>query len=446
MKNTKSFQREFICLAVPVALQGLLQSSFSMVDQILVGQLGEVAIAGIGLAGRFLSIYSVLLSAIAAVAGIMLAQYLGKRDEQEIGRSFYLNLGFGLGLSVIFLVICEVLPGKIMGLYTMDSDVCDAAAVYLMITAIGCLPRACSLLYAALLRCMGHATIPLYATGCNAVLDTGLSYILIFGKFGLPRLGIAGVAAATVAAQIVECLVIFLFYRSVKRKEALTLVFTLSMNSEKWRQYAGILAPILVCELFWSLGENVYGIIYGHIGTASCAAMTLIGPIVSLFMGLMGGVAQAAGILTGKRLGAGEYDLAYAEAKKMCRYGIYGSLLLSLAVVLTSRIYVSVFKVEEAVRNMACQLLFVFALFAPVKVENMILGGGIVRSGGKTQYIMYVDLIGTWLFGVPLGLIAAFGLHLPIALVYGMLSLEECVRLGITIFIFRRKGWMQDLS
>ena len=112
----------------------------------------------------------------------MLAQYLGKRDEQEIGRSFYLNLGFGLGLSVIFLVICEVLPGKIMGLYTMDSDVCDAAAVYLMITAIGCLPRACSLLYAALLRCMGHATIPLYATGCNAVLDTGLSYILIFGK------------------------------------------------------------------------------------------------------------------------------------------------------------------------------------------------------------------------------------------------------------------------
>ena len=76
----------------------------------------------------------------------------------------------------------------------------------------------------------------------------------------------------------------------------------------------------------------------------------------------------------------------------------------------------------------------------------MILGGGIVRSGGKTQYIMYVDLIGTWIFGVPLGLIAAFGLHLPIALVYGMLSLEECVRLGITIFIFRRKGWMQDLS
>ena len=446
MKQSGSFHREFIRLAVPVALQGLLQSSFSMVDQILVGQLGEVAIAGIGLAGRFMSLYSVLLSAIAAVAGIMLAQYMGKQDDRETGRSFYLNLCFGVGLSILFLMICEVWPGKVMALYTMDEDVRDAAALYLVITGIGCLPRAFSLLYATLLRCMGYAAVPLYATGCNAVLDTVLSYLLIFGKCGFPQMGVAGAAAATVAAQTVECLIIFFFYRRVKNKEEICLTFTLSMNAEKWKQYAGILAQILVCEFFWSLGENVYGIIYGHIGTKACAAMTLIGPVVTLFMGLMGGVAQAAGILTGKRLGSGEYDLAYGEAKRMCQYGLAGSLLLSLAVVLTSNVYVSVFQVEDIVREMACQLLFVFAVFAPVKVENMILGGGIVRSGGKTRYIMYVDLIGTWIFGVPLGLTAAFGLHLEIAPVYFLLSLEECVRLLITIFVFRKRSWMQELS
>ena len=113
---------------------------------------------------------------------------------------------------------------------------------------------------------------------------------------------------------------------------------------------------------------------------------------------------------------------------------------------MTSNVYVSVFQVEDIVREMACQLLFVFAVFAPVKVENMILGGGIVRSGGKTRYIMYVDLIGTWIFGVPLGLTAAFGLHLEIAPVYFLLSLEECVRLLITIFVFRKRSWMQELS
>ena len=165
MKQSDSFHREFLYLAVPVALQGLLQSSFSMVDQILVGQLGEVAIAGIGLAGRFMSLYSVLLSAIAAVAGIMLSQYMGKQDDREAGRSFYLNLCFGVGLSVVFLMICEVWSGKVMELYTLDTAVRDAAALYLMIIGIGCLPRALSLLYATLLRCMGHAAIPLSATG-----------------------------------------------------------------------------------------------------------------------------------------------------------------------------------------------------------------------------------------------------------------------------------------
>lgn len=446
MKSKNEFRREFIRLAVPVALQGLLQSSFSMVDQILVGQLGEVAIAGIGLAGRFASLYSVLLSAIAAVAGIMLAQYLGKEDEREVGRSFYLNLCFALGLAVLFLGICMGVPQAVMGIYTMDKRTRDAAALYLMIIGAGFLPRAVSLLYATLLRCRGYASAPLYATGCNAVLDTELSYVLIFGKFGLPCMGVAGAAAATVAAQVVECLVILLFYRHMQRKEVLRMPFSLAMGRERWRQYGSILAPILVCEFFWSLGENVYGAVYGHIGTDACAAMTLIGPVVTLFMGLMGGVSQAAGILTGKRLGAREYDAAYAQAKHMFWYGVWGSAALSLAVVLTRDVYVSIFQVEDAVKDMAGQLLLVFAVFAPVKVENMILGGGIVRSGGKTGYIMMVDLIGTWVFGVPLALLSAFAFRLPIAPVYFCLSLEECVRLAVTVYIFRKKVWMQGLS
>lgn len=445
MNRNTEFRREFMSLAVPVALQGLLQSSFSMVDQIMVGQLGEAAIAGIGLAGRFSSLYSVLLSAVATVAGIMLAQYVGKEDEREAGRSFYLNLCFGLGLAVLFLGICTGIPGTVMGMYTMDADTRDAAAVYLMIISLGFLPRAFSLLYATLLRCRGYASVPLYATGCNAVLDTALSYILIFGKLGFPRMEVAGAAAATAAAQVVECLVIVLFYQRIKRQKSLSMPFSLAMTGQKWRQYGSILAPILVCEFFWSLGENVYGAVYGHIGTKACAAMTLIGPVVTLFMGLMGGVSQAAGILTGKRLGAGQKEQAYGEAKRMVRYGLGGSLILSLAVVLMRPVYVRIFQVDDVVRAMASQLLLVFALYAPVKVENMVLGGGIVRSGGKTRYIMMVDLIGTWGFGVPLGLISAFVLKLPIALVYAVLSLEECVRLAITVYIFRKKTWMQEL-
>ena len=445
MSISKSFQREFITIAFPVALQGLLQSSFSIVDQVMVGQLGEVSIAGIGLAGKFASLYSVLLSAVAAAAGILLAQYIGKQDEREAGRSFYLNLFLAAGLAVLFSGLCLAFPQQIMGIYTADPDTREAAALYLSIVAIGFVPRAVSLLCATLLRCMNYASVPLYATAVNAVLDTAFSYALIFGKLGLPRMGIAGAAAATVFAQATEFFVTWGYCLWLRHKGKWKIPFLLGMEKEQWKRYAGILMPILVCEFFWSLGENVYGMIYGRLGTKPCAAMTLTGPIVMLFMGLMGGVSQAAGILTGKRLGAKEYDPAYREAKKMMWYGLAGSGVLAVLLLVTGRYYVSIFAVDDEVRRTALGLLAVFAVIAPVKVQNMILGGGVIRSGGKTKYIMAIDLIGTWGFGVPLGLVSAFVLKLSIVPVYLILSLEECVRLAITAVVFQRKKWMRGL-
>lgn len=211
-------------------------------------------------------------------------------------------------------------------------------------------------------------------------------------------------------------------------------------------QYLGILAPILVCEFMWSLGENVYAAIYGNIGTDACAAMTMTGPIQGLMIGALSGLAQAAGILIGKSLGNEEYDKAYKDSKRLMWYGLAGSLVLPVALVLLGQFYVRIYNVEPQVRTMAYQLLVVFAIVSPVKVQNMILGGGIIRSGGKTQYVMWVDLIGTWIFGVPLGLLSAFVFDLPITYVYFILSMEEVVRLLISVVIFRKKRWMRTLE
>ena len=211
-------------------------------------------------------------------------------------------------------------------------------------------------------------------------------------------------------------------------------------------QYLGILAPILVCEFMWSLGENVYAAIYGNIGTDACAAMTMTGPIQGLMIGALSGLAQAAGILIGKSLGNEEYDKAYKDSKRLMWYGLAGSLVLSVALVLLGKFYVRIYNVEPQVRTMAYQLLVVFAIVSPVKVQNMILGGGIIRSRGKTQYVMWVDLIGTWIFGVPLGLLSAFVFDLPITYVYFILSMEEVVRLLISVVIFRKKRWMRTLE
>ena len=150
--------------------------------------------------------------------------------------------------------------------------------------------------------------------------------------------------------------------------------------------------------------------------------------------------------MIGRRLGANEYEQAYQESKKLVWYGLAGSLILSALLIGLRSAYVPLYKVEPGVQAAADKLLLAFAVLAPVKVANMILGGGVVRSGGKTACIMVIDLVGTWLVGVPLGLMTAFLFHLPAEWVYFILSQEELVRLGMTLIVFRRKGWMNRLS
>lgn len=434
-------------LAIPVALQSMLQSSFSIVDQIMIGQLGSVSIAGVGMAGKFASIFSVVVAAVGAVAGIMISQYLGQRNDREIRRSFYLNLLLAIGIAVCFTVPCLCFSEQIMGLYTKEPGTLKAAAQYLALMAGTFLPMAGATLLSTLFRCMERAGLPLYASIASALLNTVLNYILIFGKCGFEPMGAQGAAIATVIAQYANFLLMLLMLKGraslLKKKEAEEDADDAHFD---WKQYGAMLMPILVCEVAWSIGENVYAAIYGHIGTDASAAMTLINPVQGLLIGALCGLSQAAGVIVGKKLGNREYEEAYAASKKLILYGAAGAVLLSAVVLVAAPLYVEIYQVEEHVKLLTRQILTVYALVAPFKVLNMILGGGIIRSGGKTGYVMAIDMLGTWGFGVPLGLLAAFVLKLSIPYVYLLLSLEEGIRFGISMIVFQRKKWMKSLS
>ena len=280
MQEEKRFFRTVCTLAIPAALQSLLQSSFSLVDQIMIGQLGAVSVAAVGLAGKFASIYAVVIAAIGAVAGIMISQYLGQNARAEVRRSFFTNLWLGFGLAGAFTALCLLCPGAIMRAYTADVQTLQTAA----------------------------------------------------------------------------------------------------------------------------------------------------------------------GVIVGKRLGSGDEDAAYAAGRRLLVYGAAGAALLSVLVVLLSGVYVEIYQVEDGVKRLTRQILTAYALVAPCKVLNMILGGGILRSGGRTAYVMAIDLVGTWGFGVPAGLVTAFVFALPVPYVYFALSLEECLRFGISLAVFRRRRWMRRLS
>lgn len=446
MSKNNSFFKSVCAIAVPVTLQSMLQSSFSIIDQIMIGQLGSVSVAGVGLAGKFASIYSVIVSAVGAVAGIMISQYVGQKNKYEVRRSFYLNILLGLGIAAAFTVLCVLFPSQIMGLYTKDADTQAAAANYLMFISGTFIPMAGATLMSTLLRCTDKPRLPLYASIASALLNTGLNYILIFGKLGFEPMGVEGAAIATVISQIANFVLMILLMP--KKDSALKRSAASDEKAVKFNlgQYAAMLLPILVCEVVWSLGENVYAAIYGHMGTDSSAAMTLINPIQGLVIGALCGLSQAASVIIGKKLGKGEYDDAYVSSKKLMLYGAIGAVILSVIVALTASFYVEIYQVEEYIKQLTVQILFAYALVAPFKVLNMILGGGIIRSGGRTKYVMFIDMIGTWGFGVPLGLLSAFVFNLSIPFVYFILSLEECVRFAISLGVFRKKKWMRKLE
>lgn len=441
----KTFYQNLWSIALPVTLQSLLQSSFSMIDQVMIGQLGEVSIAGIGLGGKFASMYSVVLGAIAAAAGIMTAQYIGQENDDDLQKSFSVNFLAAVLLATLFMALGVLIPDRLMGLYTTDTATIACAAEYLRVYAAAFIPMAAVSLLSVLLRCMDAAALPLVvsfaAVGCN----TGLNYLLIFGKCGFPALGVRGAAIASVISQAGAFVLLIIFFVRVMKNKGRVLHFDIGMDRAHRIQYVGILLPILACEFLWSLGENVYAGIYGHMGTDACAAMTMTGSVQGLMIGALSGVSQAAGIMIGKQLGNQDDAGAYRDSKRFMVCGVIGSMILSAALILLAPAYVSIYQVEPQVRELTRQILVAFAVISPVKVQNMILGGGIIRSGGKTKYIMCVDFIGTWLFGVPLGLLAAFVCKLPIPLVYFILSLEEVVRLRISLILFRKRVWMEQL-
>lgn len=446
MRQT-SFLRTVAGIALPVGLQSMLQSSFSMIDQLMVGQLGSTAVAAIEVASRPAFIYSVSVGAVASAAGIMISQYLGMKDGKMADRSLSVNLAVAAALAGAFMAVCLLFPEQIIRIFIKDDPaVLSPGKDYLLRIAWTYLPLGLASILSVMIRCMERAVWPLAAGVASAAVNTFLNYALIFGRFGFPAMGVAGAAAASVISQVVNLLLILAMFCRIRAEKHMILHFSLALGAAGWRQYLRMLLPILINEFFWSVGQNVNTFIYGHIGTGDLAAMSMTGPIQGLFTGAMSGVSQAAGILVGKRLGAREYEAAYRESKQLMRYGLAGSLVLSLVLICLRGPYVLLYRVEPETQATAGLLLFVFAVLAPVKVANMILGGGIVRSGGKTGFVLAIEMSATWLVGAPLGLVTAFEFHLPIHWVYFILSQEELVRLLLTALLFRSRKWMTSLS
>lgn len=437
----KSFFNKSMKIAVPVALQAMLQSSFSMIDQVMVGQLGKTQIAAVEIGGKPGFVFTFVMGAVATVAGIQVSQYIGKKDEKSVSVSMSLNMCVMLMIALATTFLCLLMPTTLASVFCDDSAVITQAKGYIRLVALAYPLAGLSSILAVQVRCLDHAKYPLYASGISAIINTALNWIFIFGKMGVPAMGVKGAALASVISKAVELIIMVVIFKKLCKFR-----FDIRMDRAGYVQYLVILVPIVLNELLWTMGQNVNTFIYGHMGTNELAGMSLTGPVQGLLIGALSGLSQAAGILIGKRLGEKKYEKAYNESVKLCIYGLVGSIVLSLILLSVRKFYTGFYNVGNDVRNVGAGLLFAFAILAPVKVANMILGGGIIRSGGRTKYIMIIDILGTWMVGVPLGLYTGLVLKLPIVWVYFILSQEEVVRLIISIYMFRGRKWMNTIN
>ena len=446
MFKDKAFRSDIVRIALPITLQSVIMSLLAMTDQLMVGQLGEVAIASVGISAKLTSIVSVVLAGLASGISIYCAQYWGKGDTLRIRHL----LGFGLGVGLLFAgglaLVVGTMPQLAMSPFTTDARVLSEGAIFVQLLALSYLPSMLTMLYSSVLRSTGEVKLPMYASTSAVVINVVLNYLLIFGHFGCPKLGLMGAAIATCIARCIEfsiILVVIYWRRHVAAVTRLADLF--GMERGLLGRFFATSLPIVLTELLWVLGESGYAVVYGRMGTDELAAMTMTYPLQGLAIGLLSGLAGAASVLIGNRLGAGNFDGAIDYAGKLIRIGVLCSLVIGGAVALVCPYYVALYNTPAHVQHMGQLCVLVFCGFLWVKVANMIVAGGVLNSGGDSKFVFGMESMATWLIGVPSGFVMAFYFELPIYWVYLVLSFEELVRLIVGYARVRSKKWVRSL-
>ena len=433
-------------LALPIALQSFIMSSLNMVGTMMVGQLGETMVAAVGVANQIFFLMNLLVFGVVSGAAIFTAQFWGKRDITNIRKVLSLSIVLAVAGALIFFVFAEVFPDFILSIYSEDPAVVQAGSEYLRIMAISFVFFAITASYGTVLRSTGDVRTPQLVSIGALSLNTLLSYLLIFGKLGLPELGIRGAGVGIVVARVVECLA--LLYITYRRNlpAAVRLQDVRSVDLRFVKQVLKPVLPVTVNELLWAFGATAYSVIYARIGTDAMAAVSIAGSIDQMALVLFFGISHACAILVGNRIGAGDQDKAFRYAVRSLGLGVGLAVVMGGIVLLVSRPVLTLYKVSPDVLAQTQRLLTVIAFFLWLRISNLIYYVGIFRSGGDTRFAFIFDVGTIWLVGVPMAALAAFVLHLPVHWVYLFVMSDELTKSTAGLIRLISRKWIHDLT
>lgn len=444
-KKDKEFYRRLFIIALPIAMQSLITSSLNMLDTMMIGKVGELELASVGIANQYYFLYSLLTNALAIGSGVLIAQLWGKKDTVNIKRTLSKSLFYNVVLTIGFMILGLLLPGKIMSLFSSDTAVIEIGIDYLKIVVISYLFTSITFTFASGLRSVGNTKLPMWGSFIGLIVNGVLNIVLIFGLFGAPKMGIKGAALATLIARIVEFIIVVgVVYSKIdvlklKFKDMLQLPESLSATLNK------VTLPIFLNEACWAFGNITYTAIYARIGTSAAASIQICSTVMNLFMIVTFGLANAAVVIIGNEIGANREEEAISASKKISSLSIKISIILAVILGLCATSIVSFFNVSDEVKMASQYILYIYALILIFKIYNTVMIIGILRGGGDTTYGSILQAFTLWLIGIPLAALAAFLLELPVYYVVMFAMVEEIVKLFIMMNRFKSFKWIKNM-
>lgn len=437
--------RKLLSVSTPIALQGVVSATLGFVDNLMVGALGESELAAVGIATQIFFVHYLVMVGFSGGTATFFAQFFGTKDYTNIRRCLGFLISTTMAVSVIFFVPTCFFPEKVASIFTDKPEIIELAASYIKIGSFTLFMLAFSVPIEFVLKATQQTKIPMVVSTVVFSTNTFLNFVLIFGNFGAPKLGVAGAATATLIARFAE---IFInLYVIILRKNVVHGPFIefISFDRNLAKKIMKNAIPTVANETLWSLGQTMYVVAFARTGVTEYAAYQAAAAVQSIFTFVGFSVGDAALILIGEKLGQGDKDEAFYMSKKIVKAGILVGTVLGLLMIVTSGPLMSLFNISSLGRSYGTKILIVYGITTWLSLYTGIHTTGTLRGGGDTTFAAINEILCVWLIAVPLAFLGALWLKLPIFWVVLIVRFEDVVKGIVLTKRFLSKKWMNNM-
>lgn len=450
--SDKEFYKRVFVLALPIALQSLVSIGVNMLDNIMVGRLGETELSAVSLANQFVSIYHIFCMGIGMGASVLVSRYWGMREKEPekageaLKKTICIMVRITVLLALLFAAATLLFPRQIMQMYAEGEGILSQGVVYLKYSIVTYFFLGLSLVCTIVLRSVGQVRIPLYVSVGAFFVNLAANYALIFGKFGLPRLGVAGAALGTLIARLFETFIICGYLFFIDKKIGFRLKHLGMRTGNLLREYVRISIPVLISDGILAIGNNTVAMVIGRLEESFVAANAITAVTQQMSAVLIQGVCQAGAIVTGQTLGQGDREKAQEQGYGFLGFGFFLGLLSAGFIMAFSGPIIRYYEVSAYTEGIAGELMNAISLIVVFQATNSIMTKGVLRGGGDTRVLMLADNIFLWVLSIPLGVLAAFVLKLSPFWIYMCLKFDQIAKAAWCVYRLRSGKWIKKIK